>query len=577
MSITKVSYSLITGTPANILDFGADPTGVTNSSAAIAAALAASDVVFIPKGTFLITSNINIPRAGITLFGEGDTSIISYSGDNRRIVCNQDNFTMSSFFVNGNKPNVGWETTNNFDFGLRVGDGATSRVDGLKVLDMTFKDIGLDGLTIDNCQHVLVNDGCKFINCRRWGIVLDGGIHGTSFVTINAKFFDSDFPTGPVGKVYPLGAIDIEPFLAGFNCNDCVIDGAVSKFGNISVVPTVGTVTNTTIKNCTVIEADIRVFSVQEDVVFENNNILSSGTNGMLIDYTPDTIPTQCTVKTTTIKNDRTQRFQTNGRANWFPRDFVAVSDGVYSTNGVGSTGFAEMNIDGNLVNVSTFSSPAGVTPVQAVTFATSATINVGDVVFVALQVDRTDGNADSVGNGWLRLLFGPLDRQVQLKNGKGQWVLYSVISDAPYVNPNLLTGISAAGVISAGVTIQINRAFAFINPTSIDVDSWTAKHTPGLKTISSYTGPALSAHNLDFAIIVPSGTQNLDTINGGVVGKRLSLTTTSTDAITLRDTSVSGGNIKLISGSTYVLDLGVSTNAITLMYNSDNFWYQVS
>lgn len=578
MSLTKVSYSMIAGAPANILDYGADATGGSDSSAAIIAALAASDIVFIPKGTFLITANIAIPRSGITLFGEGDTSVISYSGNNRRIICNQDNFTMSSFLVNGNKPNVGWETTNNYDFGLRVGDGATARIYGIKVLDMTFKDIGLDGLYIDNCANVLVNDGCKFINCRRWGIVLDGGIYGTSFVTINAKFFDCDFATGPVGKVYPLGAIDLEPYDTGFNCNWCVIDGAVSKYGNITVVPSSpATVTNTTIKNCTVIEADIRVFNVQEDVVFENNNILSSGANSLLIDYTADSVPTQATVKTTSVKNSRTQTFQTNGRANWLPRDFIAVSDGTYTSNGVGSTGYAAMNIDGSLVNVSTFSSTSGVTPVQAVTLTTTATIGVGDIVFVALQVDRTDANADNVGASWMRMLFGPIDRRTSLKKGKGQWLLYSVVSDAAYSNPSMLVGISSTGVLTAGVDIQINRAFAFINPTTLDISELVASYTPGVKTVNPYTGPTLDAYNSDFVIVTSASPQNIDTINGGVVGKRLSLTTSSGNAVTLRDTTASAGNIKLISASSFILDLGASTNAITLMYYSDNFWYQVS
>jgi hypothetical protein len=562
----------------SITDYGAVGDGITPADAAIAAALANSDTVLIPPGTFLITQNITIPRPNMTLRGAGDTSVISYSGNNRRIICNQDNFTMSSFMVDGNKPNVGWETPNNYDFGLRVGDGATSRSNGLKVLDMTFKDIGLDGLYIDNCGNVLINDGCKFINCRRWGIVLDGGTHGTSYVTVNAKYFDCDFATGPLGKVYPLGAIDLEPYDTGFNCNWCVVDGAVCKVGDIRVVPSApGTVTNTTIKNCTVIDADIRVFNVNEDVVFENNNVISSGNNRMLIDYTADSLPTQATVKTTTIKNARTQSFQTNGRANWLPRDFVAVSDGVYSTNGVGSTGYASMNIDGSLVNVSTFSSPLGVTPVQAVDLSTTATINTGDIVFVALQVDRTDGNADDVNANWMRMLFGPIDRRTSLKNGKGQWLLYSVVADAPYLNPSMLVGISASGVLTAGVTIQINRAFAFINPTTLDIDELVANYTPGVKKVDPYTGPTLDAYNMDFVIATAASAQNIDTINGGVVGKRLSLTTTSGNAVTLRDTSVSGGNIKLISGGTYVLDLGASTNAITLMYYSDNFWYQVS
>jgi len=39
MSLTKASYSMITGAPVNILDFGADPTGISDSAPAIQAAI----------------------------------------------------------------------------------------------------------------------------------------------------------------------------------------------------------------------------------------------------------------------------------------------------------------------------------------------------------------------------------------------------------------------------------------------------------------------------------------------------------------------------------------------------------
>ena len=41
MSLTKVSYAMINGAPVNVLDFGADPTGTTDSYAAIQAAISA--------------------------------------------------------------------------------------------------------------------------------------------------------------------------------------------------------------------------------------------------------------------------------------------------------------------------------------------------------------------------------------------------------------------------------------------------------------------------------------------------------------------------------------------------------
>jgi len=63
MSLTKVSYSMIEGAPINVLDKGADPSGVADSTTAIQAAITASEgsSCFFPEGTYLITAAINLP------------------------------------------------------------------------------------------------------------------------------------------------------------------------------------------------------------------------------------------------------------------------------------------------------------------------------------------------------------------------------------------------------------------------------------------------------------------------------------------------------------------------------------
>lgn len=76
MALTKVSYSMITGAPVNVLDFGADPTGVADSTSAINAALAFSvatgkpGVVTIPSGTYKCTSTITVDVSMIRLVGQ---------------------------------------------------------------------------------------------------------------------------------------------------------------------------------------------------------------------------------------------------------------------------------------------------------------------------------------------------------------------------------------------------------------------------------------------------------------------------------------------------------------------------
>ena len=81
MSLTKVFYSMIAGSPANVIDFGADPTGATSSSDAIQAAIdSGAAEIYVPQGNYSITSPIRIrPNTrGLRLIGatEWDTLFI---------------------------------------------------------------------------------------------------------------------------------------------------------------------------------------------------------------------------------------------------------------------------------------------------------------------------------------------------------------------------------------------------------------------------------------------------------------------------------------------------------------------
>lgn len=52
MALTKVTYSMIDGAIVNVLDYGADPTGATASTAAINAAIATGKKLYFPEGTY---------------------------------------------------------------------------------------------------------------------------------------------------------------------------------------------------------------------------------------------------------------------------------------------------------------------------------------------------------------------------------------------------------------------------------------------------------------------------------------------------------------------------------------------
>ena len=82
MSLTKVTFSMTSGAPVNVFDFGAVGDGVTDDSVAINAAITyaynastvangkqVGGVVYFPKGRYLINSTLNI-GPGITIVGE---------------------------------------------------------------------------------------------------------------------------------------------------------------------------------------------------------------------------------------------------------------------------------------------------------------------------------------------------------------------------------------------------------------------------------------------------------------------------------------------------------------------------
>lgn len=128
MSLTKVTYSMIKGSPVNVLDEGAVGDGVADDSAAIQSAIDASDVVVIPEGTYKTTVAINM-RSGVTVLcygtiqGGTQTTLFSWSG------------------VNG----AAWIG------GAIIGDGATAAQSGHVLANANNNTI--ESVTISNCLN----------------------------------------------------------------------------------------------------------------------------------------------------------------------------------------------------------------------------------------------------------------------------------------------------------------------------------------------------------------------------------------------------------------------------------------
>lgn len=91
MALTKVSYSMISGSPVNVLDFGADPTGVSDSTSAFNTAQGSGNVtLMMPSGTYIL--NNFRPKSGVQLVGYGyeSTSIQQGATGNPAVNCTSD-------------------------------------------------------------------------------------------------------------------------------------------------------------------------------------------------------------------------------------------------------------------------------------------------------------------------------------------------------------------------------------------------------------------------------------------------------------------------------------------------------
>jgi hypothetical protein len=251
MSLTKVTYSMIEGSPANVLDYGADPTGLNDSTAAIQAAVNAATRVYIPAGVYLVTQ-VNIADS-VVLFGDGIESEIKHkdgaatvsytTAGNRMFVLAAHNISVlfESLCLNGNYTGQGsanggnaTATTNSFVSGGVITLGTCISFDEIAPAS------AYDRL-------ILKVDKCTFKNVQFLGIGFSGSLDSTAYEELtvtNSNFndiapgiipYDAGVPVGYVG--YALG---FDPsFISVTNSVNLTVDGCEFKeYRDPTVSPT---------------------------------------------------------------------------------------------------------------------------------------------------------------------------------------------------------------------------------------------------------------------------------------------------------------------------------------------------
>ena len=145
----------------SVLDFGADPTGVADSTAAIQNAITASRYICLPAGTYKITSTLLVP-ANTVIYGAGlGTTTIQIAADVVGIRATGFYVTLHDFAVTKS----GAHTSN----GIDVGDSTTSNAGRFSIRGVSVTSMGNDGLRIRQGNIGNIED-CSFITNGRDGI-----------------------------------------------------------------------------------------------------------------------------------------------------------------------------------------------------------------------------------------------------------------------------------------------------------------------------------------------------------------------------------------------------------------------
>lgn len=155
ISINAINWNKIVGAPdsklANVIDYGADETGAEDSTSAFEDAIASGLTVYVPTGTYLITSGLTLNDSQ-TIYGEHKQSILYTTSGTINIITTGDYSTVCNLTFLGTGEGTlpgGVLTSQN---GVRVAENSAS------VINCTFRSFDGAGL------YLFPTSGSKLYN-----------------------------------------------------------------------------------------------------------------------------------------------------------------------------------------------------------------------------------------------------------------------------------------------------------------------------------------------------------------------------------------------------------------------------
>lgn len=267
MSLTKVSYSMITGAVVNVLDYGATGDGTTNDTTAIQAAIvaAAGKTLYFPAGIYLFTGLLNI-ASSMTICGEGNSTQLkpnNVTGNTIRV--NASRVTIKDLQIKGTTPGT-------------IAIGQSGLVYFTTIQNVYFEDVA-QCVWIFTAQYVNVNN-CTF-NGTGYGVIQQVSF-SSSYVSVSNCFaisMKADFVEANCSVLAPSEFWTI---------TDCQFTGSLNfpttateqRFVGITAVANV-IITNNIVKNVNG-DSAIHLEDTLGQTIISNNifdNILCTGGN----------------------------------------------------------------------------------------------------------------------------------------------------------------------------------------------------------------------------------------------------------------------------------------------------------
>jgi hypothetical protein len=287
MSLTKISYSMVVGAPANVLDYGAKGDGVTDDTAAIQLAINSGKRVFFPAGTYILTIGTSITLeggstfcalvaiSGMQLTGDGWNKSILKLKDNQSTNANPKYFNiiagntvMNDILIDGlqfdiNGANNQINANNGFNCAAFICSGsvATVGVDA-RVIDMKFTNNLVQNNPGNNCLGLGQSNSVGSVlgfNVEISGNIfynngLDTNDHSTIYAWAeNVDIHDNTFyhPTMSSGQNGPRVACELHGARNNFHDNDVYnYFGGVYIAGNLTNLSYHQSITNNNFVVC---------------------------------------------------------------------------------------------------------------------------------------------------------------------------------------------------------------------------------------------------------------------------------------------------------------------------------------